>query len=207
MAYQALTDEQWRRLQPIVLRCRRGPRTKQSDRAFVDAVLYRATMRIAWSELPRQFGPWQTIYNRLWKWNQRGLWRRVLHALQLKVDRHGFLVDGDAGVRAANDEHTMSLDHQLRELADAAQALATTRDVPPCLVIGELDVPGMPGGELTTHFLTEPTLSRIPVLVISGYLRLSMIENLIDQRTARASDGDAAAGERDAAIESPLLAR
>jgi transposase len=97
-----LSDEQWARLEPLLPKGRPGPASTLGDRAFVNAVLYRAKTGVSWRDLPERFGPWKTIYNRFSRWATRGLWARVFKALQLKVDKTGSIVDGSV-VRAHQD--------------------------------------------------------------------------------------------------------
>jgi len=102
MQRHALTDDQWRLVEPLVSGPRRGPTTKLGDRSFVEAVLFRAKTGVPWRDLPGRFGPWKSVYNRFSNWSKRGVWAKVLKALQLKVDRSGCIVDGSV-IRAHQD--------------------------------------------------------------------------------------------------------
>jgi len=101
MHRHALTDQQWERLQPLLPKSK-GRRSIRGDRDFVDAVLYRAKTGVPWRDLPERFGPWKSVYNRFNNWSRRGIWRRVFHALQMRVDKSGSIVDGTV-VRAHQD--------------------------------------------------------------------------------------------------------
>jgi transposase len=102
MQRHALSDEQWHRIEPLISDSRTGPKAKLGDRHFIDAVIYRAKTGIPWRDLPGRFGPWKSVYNRFSNWSKRGVWAKVLKALQLKVDRSGNIVDGSV-VRAHQD--------------------------------------------------------------------------------------------------------
>jgi transposase len=102
MQRHALSDEQWHRIEPLISDSRPGPEAKRGDRLFVDAVIYRAKTGIPWRDLPGRFGPWKSVYNRFSNWSKRGVWAKVLKALQLKVDRSGDIVDGSV-IRAHQD--------------------------------------------------------------------------------------------------------
>lgn len=97
----ALTDAQWALVQ-LTLPKRRGPNAKIGDRAFLDAVLYRAKTGIPWRDLPERFGPWKTVYNRFTVWSHRGYWAAILKALQLEEDEDGVIIDASI-VRAHQD--------------------------------------------------------------------------------------------------------
>lgn len=56
---------------------RRGPRSEQRDRDFVDAVLWMARTGAPWRDLDSSFGAWKTIYNRFRRWAVRGWWLNI----------------------------------------------------------------------------------------------------------------------------------
>ncbi|MCA9697526.1 MAG: IS5 family transposase [Myxococcales bacterium] len=85
MRRHALTDDQWARIEPL-LPTRTGPVSKIGDRAFIDAVLYRAKTGVPWRDLPDRFGPWKSIYNRFANWSRRGVWELLFAALNIEVD-------------------------------------------------------------------------------------------------------------------------
>jgi transposase len=98
----ALTDEQWERLQGQLPKRRPGPASKLGDRLFIDAVLYRAKVGCPWRDLPERFGPWNSVYNRLYNWAERGVWERIFKALQLELDETGSIIDASV-IRAHQD--------------------------------------------------------------------------------------------------------
>jgi transposase len=102
MRRHALTDEQWRRLQPVLPKPKRGPAAIRGDRLFIDAVLYRARTGIPWRDLPERFGPWKSVYNRFANWARMGHWETIFRELQYEVDEVGSIVDGSV-VRAHQD--------------------------------------------------------------------------------------------------------
>lgn len=97
----ALSDFQWA-LVRTALPPRRGPEPKMGDRAFIDAVLYRAKTGVPWRDLPERFGPWKTVYNKFALWSHRGYWAAIFKALQLRVDDDAVLIDASV-VRAHQD--------------------------------------------------------------------------------------------------------
>src|SRR5689334_19569141 len=94
MRRHALTDEQWMRLEALLPAQRTGPKSRQGDRQFIEAVLYRAKTGVAWRDLPERFGPWKSVYNRFANWSKRGLWSKIFKALQLDVDETASILDG-----------------------------------------------------------------------------------------------------------------
>ncbi|MBC8233999.1 transposase, partial [bacterium] len=78
-----LTDETWKQLKLILNEIKRkdGRRPIISDRLFIEAILYIARSGIPSRDLPKEFGNWSAIYNRLRRWTRNGtiekLWQRL----------------------------------------------------------------------------------------------------------------------------------
>ena len=47
----------------------------------VEGILYRYRCRIAWRDVPQQFGPWQTVWKRHRRYSADGTWDKILAAL------------------------------------------------------------------------------------------------------------------------------
>lgn len=101
MKRHALSDEEWKVLR-IALPRPRGRRAIRGDRAFINAVLWRARTGAPWRDLPPHFGPWKTVYNRFASWAKRGLWEDVFRVMQFEIDDEGVILDGSV-VRAHQD--------------------------------------------------------------------------------------------------------
>ena len=52
---------------------------------FLNAILYVAENGCKWRQLPEKFGKWDTIYQRMRRWAQNGVWPRVLESLQSEL--------------------------------------------------------------------------------------------------------------------------
>lgn len=78
-----LTDEIWHRLAAALsgLKSRAGAPPKQSDRDFIEAVLYLARTGSPWRDLPERFGNWDAVYQRFRRWEQAGRWRALFEQL------------------------------------------------------------------------------------------------------------------------------
>ena len=87
-----LTDEQWARIEPL-LPPLKGPMGKpmRPHRPVVEGAIYRLKFGIPWRCLPPQFGAWQTVHRRHYRWSTDGTWDRVLAALQVDADSRGEL--------------------------------------------------------------------------------------------------------------------
>jgi putative transposase len=79
-----VTDAAWEEIAEVLHKAKRadGRPPVQSDRMFLEAVLYTARTGIPWRDLPACFGNWDAVYNRFRRWEQRGVWRKLWEGLQ-----------------------------------------------------------------------------------------------------------------------------
>ena len=90
MRRHALTERQWERLRPLLPPSPPGRgRPRRDDRTIVEGILWRLATGVPWRDLPERFGPWRTVYSRFRRWQQAGVWERVLAALQAEADASG----------------------------------------------------------------------------------------------------------------------
>ncbi|MGW4034280.1 IS5 family transposase [Streptomyces sp. NPDC004838] len=86
-----LSDEQWSVLEallPAVGVSRRSP----GRRRLVDGVRWRVRTGVPWRDLPREYGPWQTVYGLFRRWQWQGVWARLLTLLQARADAAGLII-------------------------------------------------------------------------------------------------------------------
>ena len=68
-------------------------RPGNDDRKFVEAVLWWRRTGVPWRDLPTDFGPWKTVFNRFDRWAKTGKWQRLFLALQTDRDDEWHSVD------------------------------------------------------------------------------------------------------------------
>ena len=89
-----LTDEQWRRIEPLLPGRKGDPgRTAADNRLFVNAVRWIAKTGAPWRDLPERFGKWNSVFQRFNRWCQRGVWQRIAEALNEDLDLEHLLLD------------------------------------------------------------------------------------------------------------------
>ena len=77
-----LTDEQWAIVEPLIPPSRGGrPRTIDL-RPIINGILYRNKAGCQWRMLPKEYGPWETVYYYFAKWRDSRFWRRLNDALR-----------------------------------------------------------------------------------------------------------------------------
>lgn len=74
-----ITNEVWVILAPVVqeIKHKAGRPPQQSDRMFLEAVLYLIRTGIPWRDLPQECGKWDAVYKRFRRWEARGLWKTL----------------------------------------------------------------------------------------------------------------------------------
>lgn len=94
MARLNLRDDQWERIAHL-LPGKPGDRgrTAADNRLFVEAVLWMARSGAPWRDLPETFGPWNSVYKRFARWQERGVWQRVFDALAGDADFEEVCID------------------------------------------------------------------------------------------------------------------
>jgi transposase len=66
-------------------------RPPKDHRLIVEAIVWLDRTGAPWRDLPSQFGPWETVASRFYRWRRQGIWDRVLAALQADTDARGEL--------------------------------------------------------------------------------------------------------------------
>ncbi len=83
MADRILTDEIWAAVAPLLPGKDGDPGCHGRDnRLFLEAVFWIARTGAPWRDLPPEFGKWYTTYTRYHRWDRKGVWPRVVEALQ-----------------------------------------------------------------------------------------------------------------------------
>src|SRR3712207_244166 len=70
-----LADEQWARLKPLLPENGHRGGQWREHRTVVEAILWVLVNGASWRDLPKakEFGPWQTAYQRYIRWQHEGL--------------------------------------------------------------------------------------------------------------------------------------
>ena len=96
-----LTDTQWAFLAPLIPAAKAGGRRRSTDmREVVNAVFYVLRGGCQWRLLPKDFPPYQTVYDYFRSWRLLGAWERI-HAQTLSGDvreAHGRNQEPSAGI-------------------------------------------------------------------------------------------------------------
>lgn len=92
MRRHELTNEQWERLAPLLPPVKpKVGRPNLDHRQILNGIRWRLRTGAPWRDLPERYGNWKTVYSRFRRWQQQGIWDRILAALQVEEDAQGKL--------------------------------------------------------------------------------------------------------------------
>lgn len=86
MVRTQLQDRQWAKLEVVLASGRGAGRPPRDNRNFIEAVLWWRRTGVPWRDLPEEFGPWKTVFNRFDRWSKTGKWKLLLERLQTDGD-------------------------------------------------------------------------------------------------------------------------
>ena len=92
MTRRVLDDSLWEQLQ-IVMRSK-GCRSWANNRNVMEAILWKLRTGAPWRDVPAEFCPWKTAFNRFNRWAKKGLWEDFFFELRGEIDSEWVFADG-----------------------------------------------------------------------------------------------------------------
>ena len=86
MTRSDMSDLEWNFIKELLSNNPRGMK-RVDDRRVIYGILYALCTGIPWRDMPEQYGPWSTIYNRFNRWSKAGIWDKIFDAV---VGSHNF---------------------------------------------------------------------------------------------------------------------
>lgn len=81
-----LSDHEWQVLAPLLPPAKSGGRPRTVNlRRVLNGIFYLLRGGCAWRMLPRDYGPWSTVYDYFRKWRLDGTWERIHTTLRERV--------------------------------------------------------------------------------------------------------------------------
>jgi transposase len=91
MRYE-LSNEEWIAIKPMLPNKPRGvPRV--NDRRVLNGIFWVLRSGAPWRDLPHNFGPYTTCYNRFVRWRRAGVWGRIIDAFAAAHDAAVQMID------------------------------------------------------------------------------------------------------------------
>ena len=95
MDRMVLRDDQWERIARLVPGKVGDPgRSGADNRLFVEAVLWIVRVGAPWRDLPKDFGKWNSVFQRFRRWVRSGVFDQLFGALSTDADFEYVIVDG-----------------------------------------------------------------------------------------------------------------
>ncbi|MDO4583303.1 MAG: transposase [Planctomycetia bacterium] len=90
-----LTKKQYKVIEPYLPKVRGNVRISHIQ--FLNTLLYLAESGCKWRRLPKNFGPWHTVYMRTRRWSKNGSLQKIIEVIQkeslMDVDLSVLLLD------------------------------------------------------------------------------------------------------------------
>ena len=88
-----LTNEQWKRIEPIILSLipKKDPRGRRprDPRDVLNGILWILRTGPPWKDLPQRYPPYQTCHRRFQQWVKQGVFKRILKELAEDLHERG----------------------------------------------------------------------------------------------------------------------
>jgi len=83
-----MSDAQWDIIAPLIPPAQSGGRPRKVQmRQIINGILYMVRGGCAWRMLPKEYGPWQTVYGYFRLLRRTGVWQQMHDKLREKVRR------------------------------------------------------------------------------------------------------------------------
>jgi len=86
-----ISDEAWGLVADLFIERRTRGRPRIDDRRILDGVPWILRSGAAWRDMPEEFGPWSTVYQRFRDWRNRGTFDQMLKRLHLRLNERGLI--------------------------------------------------------------------------------------------------------------------
>ena len=80
--------------------------SRGDDRRVLNGIFYVLRIGIPWRDLPQQYGPYTTVYNRFNRWSKAGIWNQIMDAMDDAHNGDVAMIDG-ASVRVHHAAATL----------------------------------------------------------------------------------------------------
>jgi transposase len=80
-----LSDAEWLKIESLLPKYKvkgRPGRPRKKDRLIVEGILWVHRTGAPWRDMPKDFGPWTTVYSRFTRWTKAGVLDDIWHALK-----------------------------------------------------------------------------------------------------------------------------
>lgn len=117
MTRRILTDEIWSKLLAVMET--KGCYDSKNSREVMEAILWKLRVGGPWRDIPKEFCPWQTAFDRFNRWAKKGLWTNFFSAYEAKLIRSGYSpTEATSALISMQAELDMGKNEPLDDLAE-----------------------------------------------------------------------------------------
>lgn len=88
MTRRMLNDAIWAQLETVMRS--KGCHLWPNNREVMEAILWKLRTGAPWRDVPAEFCPWKTAFNRFNRWAKNGLWEEFFLSYEAKLIRSGY---------------------------------------------------------------------------------------------------------------------
>jgi putative transposase len=96
-----ISDELWNQIKTAIPprpSREKGGRPPADDRVLLNGIIYILRTGAAWRDLPKEYGPWQTVYDRFYEWRKAKVFEQIWAAgLKQYAQEHGIKWEWQSG--------------------------------------------------------------------------------------------------------------
>jgi len=81
MKFRELSDDEWELIRPLLPPRAKVGRPRTNDRNVINGILYVLTTGCRWMDMPIKYGHYSTAFRRLKRWQNEGVWSKILGSL------------------------------------------------------------------------------------------------------------------------------
>ena len=89
-----LTDAQWARIESLCTGKANDRGSTTNNRMFIEAVLWIARIGSPWRDLLKEFGRWNSVFQRYRRWSKAGRFTRIFEEISGEPDIEYAMTDG-----------------------------------------------------------------------------------------------------------------
>jgi len=115
-----LSEAQMRRIEPFFPLSHGVPRV--DDRLVLSGIIFVLRNGLRWRDVPREYGPHKTIYNRFIRWSRLGVFNRILAELTAKRRKSDTLMIDATHLKAHRTAASLLKKGMFPDVSDAPKA-------------------------------------------------------------------------------------
>jgi putative transposase len=115
-----LTDEQMARISPYFPRSHGVPRV--DDRRIISGIIFCIRNGLRWRDVPKDYGPHKTIYNRFIRWSRLGIFNKIFAELAARAGKPDHIMIDATHLKAHRTAASLLKKGSFRDVSGAQKA-------------------------------------------------------------------------------------